>query len=82
MESPRDVNRHRSSISRENHNQLARETRSNARRNAQTLSWISVACRLYTRWKIIYSPGWDDLAVILFLVGLGVGHEATRMLGR
>ncbi|KAK6208338.1 hypothetical protein LQW54_006962 [Pestalotiopsis sp. IQ-011] len=33
-----------------------------------TLSWICVVSRLYTRLKIIYAPGWDDILVLVFLL--------------
>lgn len=32
-------------------------------------TWICVVFRIYTRLRIIYSPGWDDVFVVLFLVG-------------
>ncbi|ORY65963.1 uncharacterized protein BCR38DRAFT_456638 [Pseudomassariella vexata] len=39
-------------------------------------SWICVAGRLYTRVKIIRSPGWDDLFVVLYLFTTTAGTIA------
>ncbi|KAI0136766.1 hypothetical protein BJ170DRAFT_710803 [Xylariales sp. AK1849] len=33
-----------------------------------TCAWICVIFRLYTRFKIVYAPGWDDALVLFFLV--------------
>ncbi|KAK3321791.1 hypothetical protein B0H66DRAFT_180863 [Apodospora peruviana] len=38
-----------------------------------TLSWLCVGFRLYARFKIIYSPGWDDLFVVLSLLTTTMG---------
>jgi hypothetical protein len=29
------------------------------------LSWVAVFARLYTRFRVIRDPGWDDLVVVL-----------------
>lgn len=34
----------------------------------QVLSWAAVALRLYTRFRIVRAPGWDDLFIFLALV--------------
>jgi len=37
-----------------------------------TLSWICVVARIWTRLRVVYSPGWDDLFVVLALVSISV----------
>lgn len=32
------------------------------------LTWICVGLRVYTRVRVLQSPGWDDAFVVLFLV--------------
>lgn len=34
----------------------------------QVVTWICVSFRIYTRFRIIYAPWWDDLFVVLVLV--------------
>ncbi|KAH8671058.1 hypothetical protein BX600DRAFT_509764 [Xylariales sp. PMI_506] len=37
------------------------------------ISWICVTFRLYVRFKVVRSPGWDDLFVALYLATTTVG---------
>ncbi|KAK3361802.1 hypothetical protein B0T24DRAFT_96075 [Lasiosphaeria ovina] len=37
------------------------------------LAWICVSIRLYTRFRVIKSPGWDDLFVFLSLMAMTPG---------
>ncbi|KAI1855262.1 hypothetical protein JX266_000127 [Neoarthrinium moseri] len=36
-------------------------------------SWVCVSFRLYTRLRIIYAPGWDDVLLVFFLI-TGTGN--------
>lgn len=34
----------------------------------QVLAWAAVGLRLYTRFRVVRAPGWDDLFIVLALV--------------
>lgn len=34
----------------------------------QVLAWAAVGLRLYTRFRVVRVPGWDDLFIVLALV--------------
>ena len=36
--------------------------------NQQVIAWLAVLFRLYARFKLAHSPGWDDVCVVLACV--------------
>lgn len=45
------------------------------------MAWLCVAFRLFTRFKVVKAPGWDDVFVVLSaltmtvaLIGIGLGR--------
>ncbi|KAM7216783.1 hypothetical protein V8F06_007893 [Rhypophila decipiens] len=43
------------------------------------VSWVCVGFRLYARFHVIKSPGWDDLFVVLSLITMTIGKIAVAL---